>query len=495
MQTTVLSRLRILASGLGVSDRGADSDDLLAAVAEHFVEPRFDTVWLALSVLQAELPTRSSVVATRRSFQTEDARKVLLALPRGPFGLVINARNSVRLMTESTIVDVHHTARTELATGIQRVVRMTIQRWSAGDAAVLVGWTDNMKAMRRLSADEEQNALYGEVPHATRQDAREVAIPWRSRYILPELAIESDRTDRIAAMAEFSGNHTSVIGYDCVPLTSGETTGMGMGAAFARNLVAVSNFDRVATISVAAKVEYQGWRRMLNSAGLSGPDVREVILASEATDTTPEDIALASERLVIDDLPLLLCVGSHEPRKNHLAVLYAAEVLWREGHEFCLTFVGGNAWNSEATVQQIKELKAKGRPVQSVRGIPDAILWGGYRIAQAVVFPSFNEGFGLPVAEAIAAGTPAVTSNFGSMAEIARHGGAVLVDPRDDNDLVDGLRMAMFDPETRQRLAAELAAVPVRTWDTYAAELREYFDAESILHSQPADARLKNLDG
>ena len=48
-------------------------------------------------------------------------------------------------------------------------------------------------------------------------------------------------------------------------------------------------------------------------------------------------------------------MGSHEPRKNHLAVLHAAEVLWREGLPFSLVFVGGNSWNSgdfEAQVEQ-----------------------------------------------------------------------------------------------------------------------------------------------
>ncbi len=46
----------------------------------------------------------------------------------------------------------------------------------------------------------------------------------------------------------------------------------------------------------------------------------------------------------IGSLPIVLAVGSHEPRKNHLAVLHAAELLWREGLLFTLTFVGGHSW-------------------------------------------------------------------------------------------------------------------------------------------------------
>jgi glycosyltransferase involved in cell wall biosynthesis len=85
-----------------------------------------------------------------------------------------------------------------------------------------------------------------------------------------------------------------------------------------------------------------------------------------------------------------------------------------------------------------------------------------------VVFPSLNEGFGLPVAEAIAAGTPVVTSDFGSMREIAAHGGAILVDPRDDEAIADAVWTLVTDDDAHARLAAEARRAPRRTWDEYA---------------------------
>ena len=116
---------------------------------------------------------------------------------------------------------------------------------------------------------------------------------------------------------------------------------------------------------------------------------------------------------------MVLCVGSHEPRKNHLAVLHAAELLWREGVAFSLVFVGGNAWRAERFVDQGRAAAGGGRPIVSVRALPDDLLWAAYRLAHCLIFPSLNEGFGLPVAEALASGTPVVTSEFGSMQEIA----------------------------------------------------------------------------
>ena len=87
------------------------------------------------------------------------------------------------------------------------------------------------------------------------------------------------------------------------------------------------------------------------------------------------------------------------------------------------------------------------------------------------MFPSVNEGFGLPVAESLACGTPVITSNFGAMKEIAdAGGGALLVDPRDDDSVTDGMRALLTDDALLARLAAEAVARPVGSWDVYAEE-------------------------
>jgi glycosyltransferase involved in cell wall biosynthesis len=381
----------------------------------------------------------------------------------------------VHVVREATVVDVHHTARTGLATGIQRVVRKTIDEWVKDRELVLVGWGPGYGGLRELSSAERENALYGTQAHADRPRQVELTVPWRSRYILPELAIETERTARIACLAEFSGNSTAMIGFDCVPLTSAETVAAGMGAAFARNLVAAAQFDKIGTISAAAATEYGGWATMQASAGISGPEVREVLLPFEAGEVTDAQLAEFSAVLLTGDLPMLLCVGSHEPRKNHMAVLHAAETLWRKGREFSVVFIGGNSWGSDPFRRQLATLQKAGRPVQSISAVSDELLWSAYRLARGTVFPSWNEGFGLPVAESIAAGTPVVTSNFGSMKEIAAGGGAVLADPRDDDDIIRALDLMLFDDEVNARLRVESRSRPLAEWPDYAGQLWDYF--------------------
>lgn len=463
------ARLATLVAALRGGDAPSSGPELVRALLDELAGGDPETVWLTLAVLRAELPLEADVTAVRRAVELDGPLAAVRPHLLPSRGLLDRGRElrEVEVVTGAVLVDVQHTAHTALATGIQRVARQTVRRWADAHPVTLVGWTSDNRAIRRLSADEERTALHGG-DEPGRPGDRRVVVPWRSTYVLPELATEPPRTARMLAMARWSRSRTGVIGFDCVPLTSAETTGPGMGSAFANNLAAVRHMDRVAAISAAAAGEYRGWRRMLTGTGLDGPEVEPILLPAETGTADEESLERVRATLRTDELPLVLCVGSHEPRKNHLAVLHAADLAWRRGARFTLVFVGGNSWGADEFGAQVELLRAQGRQVETVSAISDGFLWAAYTLARAVVFPSLNEGFGLPVAEAIAAGTPVVTSDFGSMREIAAHGGALLVDPRDDQAIADAVWTLVTDDAAHARLAAEARSAPRRTWDEYA---------------------------
>jgi len=433
--------------------------------------------WLLLAVLRAKFPQPVEVADLRRAVVSDGPERALRSLVRRArwSGLRPGRRLAVSVAIGKDLVDVYHTSRTQLATGIQRVARMTLREWTEDHDIVAVGWTRDLSALRPLAQSERSHALYGNQPHAHQRTAGKVIIPWKSRYILLELAIEPNRVARIAALAEFSGNTCVAIGFDCVPLTTSETTGAGMGPAFARNLAALAHFEAVTTISEAAAREYGGWKRMLGSIGLPGPAVTAVLLPSEAGKPDPEQVEAARISLGGTEIPIVVCVGSHEPRKNHGAVVHAAELLWRKGLEFQLVFIGGNAWGDRSAYLEIEALIERGRPITMVSRPSDDEIWCTYMLATASIFPSFNEGFGLPVAESLAMGVPVVTSNYGSMAEIASQGGCILVDPRDDASIARGLERLLTDPAERERLSQEALARDNSSWAAYARGLWESF--------------------
>jgi glycosyltransferase involved in cell wall biosynthesis len=134
----------------------------------------------------------------------------------------------------------------------------------------------------------------------------------------------------------------------------------------------------------------------------------------------------------------LLAVGTLEPRKNLRRVQEAAAQLERE-----LRVVGARGWGG---VQAAGWL---GR-------VSDDELARLYRGAAAVVYPSLYEGFGLPVAEAMACGAPVVTSRGGATEETAG-GAAVLVDPLDAADIARGIEEALARRDELRALGLERA--------------------------------------
>jgi glycosyltransferase involved in cell wall biosynthesis len=116
-------------------------------------------------------------------------------------------------------------------------------------------------------------------------------------------------------------------------------------------------------------------------------------------------------------------------------------------------------------------LTATGRPVRRRTAISDAQLWGTLRAARFSVFVSLHEGFGLPVAESLACGTPCLTSDYGATREIADGGGALTVDPMDDEAIAAQMRRLLTDDDLVTALRDEAGRRPSRTWDDYAREL------------------------
>lgn len=451
-------------------------DGLLTQASDALSVDQEPQIWLTLAVIAARLPESADVVAVRRLGELSGARAVLAeAIRRMPME---NAGREVEVVTGEVLVDINQLSETPLMTGIQRVTHETVKRWYRDHTVSFVCWTKDYFAIRRTTATENARAL-GKLgtDDGREHDASPLAtavIPWRCHFILPEVALDVPRTKRLQALVLYSGSASAVIGFDLVPLTSSETTMSNVPADFMNGLAAIRHMNRVSTISEAAHAEYDGWRTMLSSIGVPGPEIRTISLPVEASEPSPEQVAATRQRYCVPTVPMVLCVGSHEPRKNHLAVLQAAELLWRDGVEFSLVFVGGNAWNSGRFQRRLAELQAAGRPVEADLGVADDTLWALYRVARCTVFPSLNEGFGLPVAESLAIGTPVVTSDFGSMREIGAGAGALLVNPRDDRAIAAAVRTLLTNDLTHARLVREAAARPSRNWETYASETWDY---------------------
>ena len=464
----------------GVVRPDPDTKAVRARLVASLHPSRPDLLWLVVAVVGARLPRSSHIERLLRELVLDGAEATLERILHEHATDLSRARTRRVRVVSGTLVDVHHTSRTGIATGIQRVSRELVRRWEAdpGHEVVLVGWSDGLDSLRLLAPAERRTALGARAagdpaPSQVHLQADDdaVVVPWGARYVLPELALEPERTSRLRAMARWSGTRCSAVGFDCVPITSSETTDVMVSEHFANNLAALRHFDHVVAISESAAREYRGWCRMLSAIGESGPRVDACLLPGHVGEVDERALETTRRRMVVGAVPMVLCVGTHEPRKNHLAVLQAAERAWRDGLRFSLAFVGGNAWNSGSFVSELTRLQGAGRPVENFTVVDDDMLWSAFRLARFMVFPSLNEGFGLPVAECLAAGTPVLTSDYGSLAEIAEGGGALTVDPRDDDAVADAFARMVLDDPLVARLRREAVARSPRTWDDYAREI------------------------
>lgn len=191
------------------------------------------------------------------------------------------------------------------------------------------------------------------------------------------------------------------------------------------------------------------------------PRSRLVVIpeAARALVAGPEDRTVL-ERLGLVAGSFILSIGTIEPRKNGVGLLAAFDRLASVDPNLRLVFAGGPGWRDGAFRRALASSPARDRVVRTGH-LPDGELAALLEACAVMAYPSFHEGFGLPVLEALAAGAPVVTSRVSSMPEVAG-GAAVLVDPTDVGSIAAGIRDAIARRDDLARAGRTRAAG--RTW-------------------------------
>lgn len=187
---------------------------------------------------------------------------------------------------------------------------------------------------------------------------------------------------------------------------------------------------------------------------------------------SPQAQAAVRQRYGIGDGPFLLSLASMEPRKNLAATLRAFARLQHRaaGRDLRLVLAGPGGWLQQTT---LAELARSGGSVQHIGFVDDADLPALLSACQAFVLLSWDEGFGLPVLEAMACGAPVLASHAGAIPEVVGDAG-LLVPPDDEAAIDDGLARLCSGDGLRSDLGGR-AALRARnfTWERWNAGLAE----------------------
>ena len=210
-------------------------------------------------------------------------------------------------------------------------------------------------------------------------------------------------------------------------------------------------------------------------------DPRKIVVAHNAVSSQFRPIERRLARAGIEKKfglrgPFVLTVGDLQPRKNHMGLLKAFEEAVRAHPQLThrLVFVGKETWYSKELHRAVAESSVSER-VHFTGFIDDAELVQFYGACELFVFPSFYEGFGLPILEAMACGRAVACSNTSAMPEVA-DAAAILFDPRSTREIARAIADVLLDPELRvrlERLSAQRASL--FSWERAAQRTLEVY--------------------
>lgn len=256
--------------------------------------------------------------------------------------------------------------------------------------------------------------------------------------------------------------------HDCIHLRFPQYLPSRLAYAYARASIwmAAHRADRILTVSEASKQD------ILHYVHVPPERISVTYNAlDERFDASPSahDIDMVRERYQLHH-PFVLYVGNIKPHKNLVRLIDAFAGLRRDGFpDLTLLIIGDEISKLPALRHAVHSHKLH-KHVRFLGFLSDETLAALYRMAAVFVFPSLYEGFGLPPLEAMASGTPVVTSNVSSMPEVVGDA-AVLVDPHDTVDIKEGIKRVLTDAPLRESLRLKgLARARHFSWEDSVAQ-------------------------
>lgn len=391
------------------------------------------------------------------------------------------------------LVDLSHTARCPSNTGIQRVCREFFRQARAAEGEAnfeatlfdrfygrwrqpigyewsLIDWKANLKpggkrGARWRTQDKARGVLGSFGLPVGYRPLSDQTLAQAEAFIAPEIPMPESFAAYTSIFPKLNCPKVTIF-YDLIALRLPQFTPHNTVHRFKSYLDELRVFDGVAAISEASRDDLLAhWKEQ----GITDhPPVVAVPLGVDFKKVPADATAEPQAKGPVT----ALFVSTFEGRKNQISLLEAAEILWKQGVDFRLQFVGiVNRETGASAMARLEELQAAGRPVEYLGALDDQRLTETYQRADFTVYPSLMEGFGLPVIESLHYGKPCVVCEKHALGEVAAGGGCLMVPEPTPELLAPAMRQLIEDAALRDQLAAEARSRTFRTWRTYAEDI------------------------
>ncbi len=261
--------------------------------------------------------------------------------------------------------------------------------------------------------------------------------------------------------------------HDCIHLMFPQYLPGRLAHFYARSAITLAGrrATRVITVSESSK------RDILRFVDIPPEKIDVIYNAYDerfAVEPREEDVLRVRERYQLHD-EFVLYAGTVKPHKNIERLIDAFNRVRQRGLDHLKLVLIGDDISKYAALRRAVHRHQLHKYVRFLGFVPEETLAVMYRLAGVFVFPSLYEGFGLPPLEAMASGTPVVTSNVSSLPEVARDA-AMLVDPYDPEAIAEGIWQVLTDEELRRTLRRQgLARARQFSWEASVRRVREIY--------------------
>jgi glycosyltransferase involved in cell wall biosynthesis len=285
--------------------------------------------------------------------------------------------------------------------------------------------------------------------------------PHTGWMLMPEL-MDAETMDGMFEWARRHGLRVAAIFHDAIPWLRPDLTERD-ALRHARYMTQLAMADAVMAVSHFSE---KCLRDFWNERCITG----RRLLTCELPAEIPGQPRVRETQPLRDGPARILCTSTLEPRKNHRALIEAFTLANPDAE---LHLAGGKFDASPEIADLVADAARRDPRIRWHGSLPGDAVRRLYEECDFTVYPSFLEGFGLPVMESLWFARPCVCASFGVMAENAAGGGCITVDVNDPARLAGAITRLVRDISLREKLAREAASRPLRTWREYAEQVRD----------------------